>query len=180
MVVAEPAVPGAAIWTERLPAAIGGAAAAGDFEKGRIAYVANGKFLFEDLPFNPTTFLSDGEDASWLADATYSGALLNFAYNGCTTIVLPPPDAPTNLEGRAKRLKVNLTWTVSPAADNYLVFRRLNTEVNFLEIGQSTIDVFVDNLPAGTTSAEYFVVAENGNGQSDPSSTITVMPSSRR
>jgi VCBS repeat-containing protein len=82
-VVTEAAVAGGIMWTERVPLANGGSAAGSDFSQGRVAYVANGIFLFEDLPFNPNVFLSDGEDASWLNDTAYNGALRNFAFNGC-------------------------------------------------------------------------------------------------
>lgn len=89
-VVGEPLAAGAFMWTERVPAANGGAAAGSDFSNGRIAYVANGVFLLEDV-FNLGTFLSDGEDVSWLNDPVYNGALRNFAFNGC--FVNTPPVA---------------------------------------------------------------------------------------
>jgi len=86
----EPAAAGGFMWTERVPIANGGSAAGSDFSQGRVAYVANGVFLFEDLPFNPNGFLSDGEDASWLNDTAYNGALRNFAFNGCQAPNTPP------------------------------------------------------------------------------------------
>ena len=178
-VVAEASVAGASLWTERVPAANGGAAAGADFSKGRIAYVANGVFLFEDLPFSPGVFLSDGEDASWLLDPAYNVALVNFASNGCAAAV-PLPDDPSNLAGRAKRLKVNLTWQGSATADHYNVFRMLDTEVVFQQIGMSTGTLFVDALPGGTTSAQYFVEAENASGTSGPSNIVTVVPAGSR
>jgi len=176
-VVDEPLAAGGYMWTERIPLANGGVGAGSDFTQGRIAYVANGIFLYEDLPFNPTVFLSDGEDASWLDDPVYNGALRNFAFNGC--VVPPPPDAPENLMGRTKRSKVNLTWQGSATADNFIVYRRLDSEIDFQEVGQVAVKVFVDTLPRGTLSAEYFVVAENPSGLSGDSNIVTVSPRSR-
>jgi hypothetical protein len=87
-VVAEPlGGTGAFMWTERVPAANGGAAAASNFEQGRIAYVANGIFLLEDLPFDGSNVLSDGQDVSWRFDPVYNGALRNFAGNACSAFV---------------------------------------------------------------------------------------------
>lgn len=89
------------------------------------------------------------------------------------------PDAPENLLGRAKRSRVNLRWSGSNTATSFHVFRRLDTEADFSDLGETANRAFVDNLPAGSLSAEYFVVAENADGESDPSSIITVVPTSR-
>jgi len=90
------------------------------------------------------------------------------------------PNAPEGLFGRAKGLKVNLSWQASANADTYLVFRRLNSEFGFTEVGEVSGNAFVEYLPTGTLSAEYYVVAENAFGQSGPSSTIVVTPTFRR
>jgi len=106
-VVAEPlGGVGTFMWTERVPTANGGAAAGSDFAQGRVAYVANGIFLLEDLPFNPGTFLSDGEDDSWLNDLAYNGALRNFAFNGCQAPNTPPVANDDDYTGQEN---VNLT-----------------------------------------------------------------------
>ena len=39
---------------------------------------------------------------------------------------------------------------------------------------------FVDDLPGGTLSAEYFVTAENQFGMSEASEVVVVAPSARR
>lgn len=83
-------------------------------------------------------------------------------------------------KGRAKRLHVNLAWQGSATATAFQVFRRLDTEVNFSNVGQVANRVFVDDLPIGTLSAEYFVTASNNFGASDPSAVVTVVPRSRR
>jgi hypothetical protein len=90
------------------------------------------------------------------------------------------PDAPENLQGRAKDLHVNLAWSGSDTAENFRVFRRLDSETSFSEAGQTVNRVFVDDLPPGTASAEYYVVAENQFGQSGPSGITTVVPAFRR
>lgn len=89
------------------------------------------------------------------------------------------PDTPESLVGRAKRLHVNLRWSGSDTAISFHVFRRLDSEIDFSEVGEVANRVFVDDLPLGTSSAEYFVVAENAFGQSGDSTIITVVPSSR-
>lgn len=83
--VEQSGAPGSFLWTMRVPA--GNPL---DLSVGRIAYVANGEPLLEDLPFNnpPTApFIHDGEDPSWAGDPAYNGALLNFALNAS----LPEP-----------------------------------------------------------------------------------------
>ncbi len=91
-----------------------------------------------------------------------------------------PPDAPENLLARAKGSQVNVTWQGSDTATNFRVFRRLDTDADFAEAGQVVSRVFVDDLPAGTSSADYYVVAENAFGQSAPSGVVTVAPATRR
>ncbi|MBV1883891.1 MAG: tandem-95 repeat protein [Pseudomonadales bacterium] len=90
------------------------------------------------------------------------------------------PDAPENLVGRSKGLYVNLGWTESATASSYTVFRRLNSEVEFMEVGDSNVSAYVETLPRGTLSAEYIVVAENQFGVSDDSEVVVVHVSSRR
>ena len=92
-----------------------------------------------------------------------------------------PPEAPVNFMGQAKLLLVNLIWEGSEGATQFRVYRKLNTENAFTQIGEPTpYREFVDNLPAGTTSAQYYVVAENQFGSSGPSQTIEIKPSVRR
>ena len=91
-----------------------------------------------------------------------------------------PPDAPVNLVGRAKRFHVNLSWSGSPSATKVRVFRRLSTEIDFVEIGSTSTRVFVDNLPLGTQFAEYYMVAENEFGSSAKSDVAVVVPTVRR
>jgi hypothetical protein len=89
-------------------------------------------------------------------------------------------NAVTGLVGRAKGLHINLRWDTPENASSYRVYRRLNTESNFTEVGEVTGYVYVDDLPGGTTSAEYYVVAENEFGQSSPSEVIVVTATTRQ
>ncbi len=90
-----------------------------------------------------------------------------------------PPATPQNLVGRTKFFKVNLTWAGSDEAAHYLIFRRLDSEVDFMEIGQTEFQVFADSLPTGTESAEYYLVAENGFGMSELSEIVVTTQSIR-
>ena len=90
------------------------------------------------------------------------------------------PSTPENLFVRIKRSHLNLFWGSSEGATNYRVFRRLNTEIDFVEVGQTVYLVFVDDLPQEANSAEYFVMAENGFGLSDDSAIVMVTMNPRR
>lgn len=89
------------------------------------------------------------------------------------------PLAPTDLVGRSKLLHVNLNWAATDGASNYRVFRRLDSETNFVEIAQVPVSALVDDFPVGTSSAEYFLVAENNFGVSPDSEIIVVRTSTR-
>ena len=92
---------------------------------------------------------------------------------------VPLPGAPQGLVGRAKAYKVNLAWQTAAGAEDYRVFRKLNGEAAFSEQGVTAFTAFVDYMPGGTASAQYYVVAENGIGGSPPSATVTVFPTFR-
>ena len=92
---------------------------------------------------------------------------------------VPLPAAPQGLAGRAKIYKVNLAWRTAADADVYRIFRKLNGEAAFSEQGTTAFTAFVDYMPVGTASAQYYVVAENGLGGSPPSATVTVFPTFR-
>ena len=89
---------------------------------------------------------------------------------------LPLPAAPQGLVGRAKSYKVNLAWQTAAGADVYRIFRKLNGEAAFSEQGVTALTAFVDYMPVGTASAQYYIVAENGLGGGPPSATVTVLP----
>ena len=104
----------------------------------------------------------------------------NQVYEFNPTINDQVPDAPQNLTVRVKGSKVNVVWDPVDSATNYIVFRSLGVPSDFTEIGQTSSRVYVDRLPAGTSFAEYIVVAENDFGRSDNSASITLTPSQRR
>ncbi|MEL7450651.1 MAG: PASTA domain-containing protein, partial [Pseudomonadota bacterium] len=87
-----------------------------------------------------------------------------------------PPDAPTGLSARTKQLLVNLFWQPSEGATSYVVFRRLNTETEFVEVGSSQFIIFSNKLLDDTMFADYYVVARNEFGDSEPSETLRVAP----
>jgi len=169
--------PPAGSWTVRHPYGL-----ANEFiNKGHVAYVANGIFLYEDLPSSPGAFLSTGEDSSWLSDPAYNGALTNFAANSCISL---PFDADE-----------------TPVADSQAVTTPLNTAVNITLTGSDPstppdpITFSVDSAPAsgslsgtapnltytpntGFSGADSFTfVVSDGTRISDPGTVdITVIP----
>jgi len=94
------------------------------------------------------------------------------------------PGTPANVMARAKRRHVNVVWDAVNHSTGYIVYRQLDTETEFDVIGMSQNTVYVDNIPGRSQSAEYYVVAENENGESAPSDTVQVTvtsgPRSRR
>jgi len=94
------------------------------------------------------------------------------------------PDTPANIMARAKGRHVNVVWDAVNNASGYIVYRRLETETEFDTLGTTQNTVYVDNIPGRSQSAEYYVVAENNNGESAPSDavqvTVTTGPRSRR
>jgi len=90
------------------------------------------------------------------------------------------PGGPTNIMARAKGRHVNVVWDAVDNANTYSVYRRLDAEAEFVEIGASTNTVFVDNIPGQSQLAEYYVVSENENGESAPSDTVQVTVSTGR
>jgi hypothetical protein len=90
------------------------------------------------------------------------------------------PGRPENLAGRSKYAKVFISWQQPETATGSLVYRRLDGEAAFSIVAQPAGHSFLDNLPAGAAFAEYYVVATNAFGASDPSDTVLVARSSRR
>lgn len=175
IIVAEPASPGTGMWTVRTPSGV--ANQAQFINVGHIAYVANGTFLFEDLPFNPGVFLSDGEDISWLDDEVYNAALRNFAANSCLS--LPFDDSKT------------------PVANNQSISTGLNLPIGIALTGSDpNADPITFSIDSGPTNgslsgtepnitytpfADYFggdsftFVASDGSRSSNPATVdITV------
>ena len=91
-----------------------------------------------------------------------------------------PPTAPENVVGRAKLTRVNIVWAGSDTATEFVIFRRLDSETDFTELGRTAFRAFVDVLPSGASFGDYFVVAVNEFGESVPSDTVRVAPATRR
>jgi hypothetical protein len=84
------------------------------------------------------------------------------------------PSAPDGLAGRAKGQSVILTWSGSPSATSFDIFRRLDSESDFSQVGATQLREFTDELPKKLTSVEYFVVASNEFGVSPASGIVKV------
>lgn len=87
--------------------------------------------------------------------------------------------APNNVVGRAKDYHVNVVWEGSGQEQTFSVFRRLDSETEFSQIGQTVENVWVDDMPVGTAYAEYYIVALYDYGESEPSATVSVTPTFR-
>jgi hypothetical protein len=70
---------------------------------------------------------------------------------------------------------VLLQWQGTTNTTLFRILRRLDTELDFTEIGQATQALFNDRLPHEAVSAEYQAVAENQFGPSPASNAITVV-----
>ena len=88
------------------------------------------------------------------------------------------PTAPLDLIGRAKEYHVNLAWSAAEGADYYRVLRRLAGESEFVQLGVTEYLAYVDDLPTGSTGADYQVLAVNGFGTA-ASAIVTVRPAFR-
>jgi hypothetical protein len=86
------------------------------------------------------------------------------------------PAAPQSLRARTIRGFVLLQWQGAPSTTTFHIFRRLDTEIDFTAIGQTTQPLFNDRLPQMAGVTEYMVIAENQFGVSPESNIITVRP----
>jgi len=153
-----------------------------------------------DGAFGETEVEGYGADGVWLGTVAISGVAsrdISAAFAGQPLTVLrvrpseririgslsytpvPLPAAPQGLVGRAKAYRVNLAWQTAADAEVYRIFRKLDGEAVFSEQGLTAFTAFVDYMPGGTASAQYYVVAENAFGGSPPSATVTVLPTFR-
>ena len=91
------------------------------------------------------------------------------------------PDAPDDVFGRAKRGKVNLTWTPVDDVDSYDVFRALQSGGPYDLVGSVGGNVFVDTgLVTGETY--YYVVQSvaGGNSSANSNEVELLIPAGRR
>jgi hypothetical protein len=143
---------------------------------------------------NVSSFAEIGQTTQWMfndtlprgtavADyvVTAENALGGQADSTMITVVVPvppnaEPEAPQNLQARSIRGVVLLQWQGDPSTTTFHIFRRLNAQSDYTEIGQTTQPLFNDRLPPGTTLAEYLVVAGNVFGMSPESNSVKVIP----
>ena len=112
---------------------------------------------------------------------TQKNALGDQADSTVTTVVIPvppnsEPETPWDLRARTIGRRVLLRWEGDASTTTFHVFRRLNSQTDFTEIGRTSQASFNDRLPQGTITAEYLVVAENQFGMSPESNSVTVRP----
>jgi len=186
VVVEEPRMPGAGMWTVRTPS---GTADHGEFVNiGHVAYVANGVFLYEDLPANPGVFLSNGwpagEDRSWLplpdGDPVYNAALLNFAHNSCISL---PYDAAKTPIADDKSVStplsddIDITLTGSDPNGDPITFS-IVSEPAFGTVDKTNLPM-ITYTPNGVFTGDAILtfVVSDGTRTSDPGTvTIAVLP----
>lgn len=83
------------------------------------------------------------------------------------------PTAPENLKARITGPRVVLTWDGSETATEFHIYRKQITDNDFREIGETEAYIYYDRLKRCVSSADYYVIAENEFGESEPSRIVT-------
>lgn len=89
-----------------------------------------------------------------------------------------PPDAPAQvvgLAGSAGNASVSLSWTASPDADNYKVFRS-SPGSEATEIGRTAVPAYTDATVTNGVTYTYTVVARNIGGDAAASAPVELTP----
>jgi hypothetical protein len=86
-----------------------------------------------------------------------------------------PPPAPSGLSATAGVGKVNLTWSASSGATNYLLRRATGTEA-FVPILNANHTNYTDSAVVGNMTYTYEISAINGAGESAPSMPVRATP----
>ena len=89
------------------------------------------------------------------------------------------PFAPENVQARAKRGRVTMVWDAGDQGTVFRVYKRSSLDADFSEAELVEGNIFYDMFTSGVTSIEYYVVAENSFGSSEPSGVVLVTPRSR-
>ena len=71
---------------------------------------------------------------------------------------------------------LTLPGRVRRGATSYRVYRKLNSETEFSEVGEVQFTAFSDKLLDDTMFAAYYVTALNEFGESGPSETLRLEP----
>lgn len=115
-----------------------------------------------------------------------NGAGVAAAPSNTITVVTPTgptPSAPSGLTADAGLLKVTLSWTPLPAAEQgvgllyYQLYRSLNAGFGFVQIGTTTASAFVDKpLAAGTTYFYKVAARDQALTQGSQSAAVSAVP----
>ena len=168
--VTPPAGP-AASWAVRHP----GGPADEFINKGHVAYIANGVFLYEDLPTSPGLFLSDGEDASWVSSPIYRGALLNFAFNSCISLPFDAGEAPVandQFVSTPQDVAVDIVLTGSDPNNDPLAFAIDVFPSNGALIGSPPTVTYTPN--ASYTGPDEFTFRVSDEDRTSEPGTVTI------
>jgi hypothetical protein len=136
---------------------------------------------FEAVAAN-VTFLEEG---SYSICVRGMDAAANVSAGECVTVftTCSAPELPTRLKVALTRNDAFLWWDGSDGAEQYVIYRRVDTQDPFEAIATSTVTTFRDGdyaIGEGFNLLEYYVVALNDCGASEPSAVVTVRPKGRK
>jgi len=90
------------------------------------------------------------------------------------------PTPPSWIKIKCNKRSTYLLWKSATGAESYNVYRKTSNDADFILVAQANGNRFRDEIPYGT-NAEYYVIAVNQYGMSEPSITVsTNTPSYRR
>src|ERR1019366_4083874 len=150
--------------------------------------------LLGNTPFNDAEWTDDGSGAGSFIKlnngTTYYYAVVavgnNGALSGFSNVARRAPNAnvpsaPANLTAIAGNGQVSLSWTASPGAEDYFLFRYSDSPSTFAILPPGSYTLTANNyLDTGLTNGTtyyYFVYAEGYSGYSPQSNEAIVTPS---
>ncbi len=141
----------------------------------RIGFVGAGLTSFRDTAVaGATTYHYRVAARNYVGDSTYSNVAT------VTTLVPPPPAAPTGLTAHAGHGLVSLAWQASAGAASYRVKRATGSGGPFTLIGSPTATQLTDATAQNGTTYFYVVTAVNQNGESIASTVASARPEAMR
>lgn len=97
------------------------------------------------------------------------------APSGEIAVAVPAPSAPSGLTfGYVGETFVGLIWTTAEGASQYSIYRAKAGESEYELAGTAKVGAYYDRTAAPGTHYTYYVVAQNGGGQSSKSETVKV------
>lgn len=106
------------------------------------------------------------------------------AFDQMTVTVQPvgaTPEAPTRIKAKYSKYGIYLMWKPATGAKTYYVYRKTESDADFKVIGKTSNTRHKEEWFYGAKEAEYFVIAENQYGMSEPSIIVSPKrPSYRR